>query len=172
MDLKEILSISGKPGLYKMVAQTKTGVVVESLLDGKRFTAFTHERISSLEEISIYAEEEDIPIRDVFRKIFEKENGKTSIGHKAPEKELRDYLLEVVPNFDQERVYKSDIKKIIMWYNILADKNMLEFEGEETENDVTREGPDIKPVGEDQPDVGASEKENKNENNSNPKEND
>ncbi len=149
MDLKEIMAISGKPGLYKMIAQTKTGMVVESLLDGKRFTAFAHERISSLEEISIYTEDEDMTLYDVFKAIFEKEGGKASIDHKAPGNELKAYLLEFVPNYDQERVYKSDIKKIIMWYNILADNEMLEFTEEEEEAedvDEVKEGekkPDI-----------------------------
>jgi hypothetical protein len=135
MDLKKILSIAGKPGLYNMVAESKNGVVVESLIDGKRFTAFAHERISSLEEISIYTEDEELSLKEVFKRIYEKQEGAQAIDPKSDKNMLRSYFEEVIPEHDQERVYTSDIKKMIGWYNLLAEKEMLEFEEEEDEKE-------------------------------------
>lgn len=144
MDLKKILSISGKPGLYNMVAQTKNGIVVESITDGKRFTAFAHERMSALEEISIYTDDEDLPLRDVLKNIYEKENGKKSIDPSSSTDELAAYFGEVAPGYDKEKVYKSDIKKVFKWYNLLAEKGLLDFtddnkEEEEKETADTKE---------------------------------
>lgn len=135
MDLKEILSISGKPGLYKLVKQTGNGVIVESLEDGKRFPAFTHQRISSLEEISIFTDTEDMPLKDVFKKMYEKHEGGPSISPKSSSNELEAYFAEIVPEYDEERVYSSHIKKIIQWYNILEKNDMLEFDEEEQEEE-------------------------------------
>ena len=137
MDLKEILSITGKPGLFKVVAQTKNGIVVESLIDQKRITAFSNERMSSLEEISIFSEDEDIPLKDVFKSFYDKYEGKVSISHKSDNKTLKSTFEEIVPDYDTERVYVSDIKKVIQWYNLLAEKEMLNFEDE-----VEEENPD------------------------------
>ncbi len=132
MDLSKILAISGKPGLFNSLAQTKTGVVVESLIDGKRFPAFAHERISSLAEISVFTNDDDMPLEDVFKKIFEKYEGGQAIDHKISGDKLKAFLLEIVPDYDQERVYTSDIKKIVMWYNLLIENEMLDFSEEET----------------------------------------
>ncbi len=131
MELSKILAITGRPGLYKMLAQTKNGLVVESLLDGKRLTAFSHERISSLEEISIFTTDEDLPLKDILKKIFDKQNGEIAISHKSDGKELKAFFIEAVPNYDEENVYVSDIKKVIQWYNLLQEHNLLEFEEEE-----------------------------------------
>ncbi len=133
MDLSKILSISGKPGLHKMLAQTKNGMVVESLSDGKRFTAFVHERVSSLEEISIYTNDEDLLLKDVLKSIFEKQNGEAAISYKSDPAELKAFFEEVVPDYDKENVYVSDIKKVIYWYNLLQEKGMLEFKEEKEE---------------------------------------
>jgi hypothetical protein len=135
MELSKILAITGRPGLYKMLAQTKNGLVVESLLDGKRLTAFSHERISSLEEISIFTTDEDLPLKDVLKKIFDKQNGEKAISHKSGGKELKAFFIEAVPNYDEENVYVSDIKKVIQWYNLLQEHNLLEFEEEEDKSD-------------------------------------
>ena len=137
MDLSEILSISGKPGLFKVVAQTKNGVVVESLLDGKRHTAFASERMSSLEEISVFTEDDDKPLRDVFKSIFDKQDGKAAINHKSDGKALKAFFEEVMPDYDKERVYTSDIKKILQWYNLLLEKEMLSFEDESASAETT-----------------------------------
>ena len=133
MDLSKILSISGKPGLFKMLAQTKNGMVVESLLDGKRFTAFSHERISTLEEISIYTDDEDMPLKDVLKAIYEKQNGEAALSHKSEGDELKSFFEKAVPDYDKENVYVSDIKKVINWYNSLHEHKLLDFTEEELE---------------------------------------
>lgn len=127
MDLSEILAITGKPGLFKMVAKTKNGVVVESLIDGKRIPAFAHEKISSLEEISIFTEDEDLSLKEVFKLIQDKQNGEKAVDHKSDNKTLKLFFEEVIPNYDKDRVYVSDIKKVINWYNMLVEKDILDF---------------------------------------------
>lgn len=133
MDLSKILAISGKPGLYRNIAQTKTGVVVESLIDGKRFPAFGHERISSLAEISIFTTGEDVSLKTVLKKISDKYEGQKVLDHKASGAELRDFMDEILPDYDKERVYSSDIKKLVMWYNLLVEKGLLDFSDEDIE---------------------------------------
>ncbi|MGB0402695.1 MAG: DUF5606 domain-containing protein [Salibacteraceae bacterium] len=134
MDLSKILSISGKGGLFELVGQTKNGVIVISLIDGKRMPAYSNQQISSLEEISIYGEVEDVPLKEIFARIFKMENGKsTSVAPKSPGAELRDYFSDVVPEHDQERVYNSDIKKVLSWYNLLLSKDMINLEEEKSE---------------------------------------
>lgn len=139
MDLSKIISISGKPGLFKIIAQTKNGVVVESLLDKKRFTAFATERMSNLEEISVFSDSEDIPLKDVFKNIYDKLEGKETISYKSKKEELSIFFKEAVPNYDQDKVYISDIKKIFQWYNLLLEKNMLTFEKEEQKKEKETE---------------------------------
>ena len=129
------MAISGKPGLFQMVAQSKNGIVVESLLDGKRFTAFEHERISSLEEISIYTDDEELALKEIFKRLHEKHEGGEAIDPKSDKKILSSYFEELVPEYDQERVYTSDIKKMIAWYNLLVQKEMLDFTEEETDEE-------------------------------------
>ena len=128
--LKEILSISGKPGLYKLINNTSNAIIVESLLDGKRFAAYSNSKIIALEDISIYTEDEDMPLKEVLKRIFEKENGAQALSHKADTEKMLAYFEEIVPEYDQNRVYVSDMRKIIQWYNLLADKKMLSFEEE------------------------------------------
>jgi hypothetical protein len=129
MDLTKILAISGKPGLYKMLSQTKAGFVVESLTDGKRFPVFAHERVSTLEEISIFiAGEDDMPLKEVFKKFFDKLEGKPGPDSTADNKTLKSFFLETLPDYDQEKVYVSDMKKTVAWYNLLLEKGILEFE--------------------------------------------
>jgi hypothetical protein len=135
MDLSKILAISGRHGLFKMISQTKNGVVVESLTDGKRSTAFAQERISSLEEISVFTTGEDMPLKDVFKMIFDKLEGGPVIDPKSDDINLKDYFAEIVPGYDQERVYASDIKKMLTWYNTLAELKMLDFTEEITEEE-------------------------------------
>ena len=148
MDLSKILAISGKPGLYKNIAQTKSGVVVESLTDGKRFPAFAHEKISSLAEISVFTTDEDIPLNDVFRKIYEKYEGGKCIDHKVSSDELKAFFEEILPEYDRERVYTSDIKKIVMWYNLLVEKEMMDFSDEEEEAEKNKDEKDGEPASE------------------------
>ena len=129
--LKEILSISGKPGLQRMVSNSSNAIIVESLIDGKRFPAYSNAKIIALEDISIYTETEDMPLKEVFKRMYDKEGGKQAISHKEPNEKIVAYFNEVVPEYDKERVYTSDIKKIIQWYNLLVSKGILNFETEE-----------------------------------------
>lgn len=123
MELKDIVAINGKPGLYEIKAQSKGGIIVESLIDSKRIPVTVTHNISALNEIAIYTYEEEIPLRIVLKSIGEKENGKEALSHKENDKVLTSYFREVLPNFDEERVYTSNIKKIVQWYNLLASKN-------------------------------------------------
>jgi len=119
-----IISISGKPGLFKLLTSTKAGIIAESLSDKKRVMApFTN--ISALDEIAIYTYEEEVPLWEVFKKIAEKENYEAAISHKASKQELEAYLKEVLPNYDEDRVYPSHIKKIVQWYNLLQESGLL-----------------------------------------------
>ena len=127
MDLSKILSISGKPGLFKVISQLKNAVLVESLTDKKRFPAFAHEKISSLKEISVFTTGEDKPLKDVLKTMNDKYEGKAAIDTKVDDKTLKALFLELVPDYDSERVYISDIKKIINWYNLLAENSLLDF---------------------------------------------
>lgn len=156
MDLSKILSISGKPGLYKTLAQTKNGLVVASLTDGKKFTAFSHEKFSSMEEISIYTTDEDRPLKEVLKAIFEKQNGGKAISHKSSPAELKAFFKEMVPDYDEENVYVSDIKKVVNWYNTLVEHEILNFEEDEnTKEDVVED----EPVEENTGDVAEESKE-------------
>lgn len=119
MDLSGIISISGRPGLYKVVAQGKNSIIVESLMDNKRFPAYATDRISALEDISIYTHEGDKPLKEIFADIYKKEDGKEGPSHKQDMSVLQAYILEIIPDYDEERVYPSDIKKLLQWYNML-----------------------------------------------------
>ena len=128
--LKTILSISGKPGLYKLVSQGKNMLIVESLADKKRFPAYGNEKIISLGDIAMYTDTEDVPLQEVLLSMKKKENGAAVAMDlkKASADDLRAYLAEVLPTFDRDRVYPSDIKKLITWYNLLVAANMADFE--------------------------------------------
>ena len=127
MSLDKILSISGKPGLFQIVTQTRTGAVVESLIDKKRITVGPHSNISILSEIAIYTLTEEVPLREVLKKVKDKEGGKpTSISHKDGKDTLEEFFFEVLPEYDEDRVYPSDIKKVVQWYNLLQKNNLLD----------------------------------------------
>ena len=121
MKIEKIIAISGKPGLYEIKSQTKGGVIVESLLDKKRFPVNSMHNLSTLSDIAIYTYDEEKPLIDVFLDIYKKEEGKKAIDHKSSKQELLDYFSEVLPDYDDERVYASNIKKVIQWYNTLID---------------------------------------------------
>lgn len=139
MDLSGIISISGKPGLFKVIASNRTSLVVESLQDGKRTTALPTHRISALEDISIYTEDDDVPLKDVYTTIYEKENGGQAPNHKGDMADLKAYLAEVLPDYDEDRVYNSDIKKLFQWYNLLHAADALKPEEEEITEDAVSE---------------------------------
>lgn len=136
MDLTGIIAISGRPGLYKVIAQGKNNIIVESLIDNKRFPAYSTDRISALDDISIYTYDEDAPLRDLLTAIYTKEGGKECPSHKEDMKVLQTYLLEILPNYDQERVYPSDVKKMFQWYNLLHKSGNLKVKEEKAEEVV------------------------------------
>ena len=139
MSLEKVLSISGKPGLYKLKNQTRTGFLAESLLDGKTINVSGRHNVSLLSEIAIYTLTEEVPLREVFKKISEKEDGKETINHKASKEELEEYFFGVMPDYDEDRVYASDIKKVVQWYNMLIKNGMTDFSEakEESKEDST-----------------------------------
>lgn len=138
MDLSGIISISGKAGLYKVIAQGKNSIIVESLVEKKRFPAYATDRISALEDISIYTYEGDTPLREIFADIYKKQDGKEAPSHKEDVATLQEYLQEILPDYDEERVYPSDIKKLFQWYNMLLNSgNLIPSEEEETETKET-----------------------------------
>lgn len=135
--LKDIISISGKGGLFRYIAQARNGIVVESIEDNKRHVASSTARVSSLEDIAIFTDDEELPLADIFFMIHERTEGKETLSHKSPTDELTSFFEELVPEYDQARVYLSDIKKVFQWYNQLHSHNMLEViekEEEESEN--------------------------------------
>jgi Domain of unknown function (DUF5606) len=134
--LKGILSISGQPGLYKVVSEGKNSVVIESLLTGKKSTAYADAKMSSLEDIAIYTASEDVPLKKIFKKISDKENGGQAIDPKGSSEELKKYFELILPDYDKDRVYGSDVKKVISWYNLLNEKGLIVFEGEASEDVV------------------------------------
>jgi hypothetical protein len=140
MELKGILAISGEPGLYKMVKQSKNSIIVESITDGKRFPAYASAKISALEDIAIYTNDGDVQLGKVMRKIYEKEEGKaTTVSHKADNKEIKAYFEQILPNYDQDRVYVSDMKRLLNWYNLLQTNNMLQLKDESAEEKTEAE---------------------------------
>ena len=140
MSLDKILSISGKPGLFQIVTQTRTGAVVESLIDKKRITVGPHSNISILSEIAIYTLTEEVPLREVLKKVKDKEGGKpTSISHKDGKDTLEEFFFEVLPDYDEDRVYPSDIKKVVQWYNLLQKNNLLDDLEEKVEENSSEE---------------------------------
>ena len=142
MDLTKIVSISGKPGLYVVKSQAVGRLIVESVIDGKCIPAFARDRMSSLEEISIFSMDEDRPLKEVFMMIHDKMGDKVDFDYKkASPDELREKFALVMPDYDEEAVYPSDMKKVFAWYQMLVDKNLLDFTVEEEKKEETPEEP-------------------------------
>lgn len=131
MEFNKIISVAGKPGLFHAISQTKTGFIVESLIDKKRFPIPSNNNVSLLENIAIYTYEEEVPLLTVFKTMYEKTEGKETISHKESGQKLTAYFSEILPEYDEERVYTSNIKKVIQWYNLLV-KSGLDFSVIET----------------------------------------
>lgn len=130
--LKEILSISGKPGLFKLVSQGKNMLIVESLADGKRIPAYSKDKVVSLGDIAIYTEDEEVKLNVVLESIRSKENGgQCSIDPKSDNDSLRKYMAEILPDYDRDRVYPSDIRKLLSWYNSLITSGIVDFSQKE-----------------------------------------
>lgn len=133
MDLKEILAISGYGGLFRFISQGRNGIIVEGLEDKKRMNAFAHYKVSSLSDIAIFSDSGEISLKKIFKTIFDLENGGLAMNGKIDEKKLKEYFLKILPDYDREKVYVSDIKKVIAWYNILHRNGITNFEEETTE---------------------------------------
>ncbi len=134
MNLEKILAISGKPGLYALKVQTRTGFVAESFIDGKRITVGMKSNVSLLSEISVYTYDAEKPLVDVMHAIATKQNCEPTISDKENNDVLENYFKEILPDYDQERVYASDIKKILKWYNMLQAKGLVNLDEPKVEN--------------------------------------
>lgn len=131
VDLKKILSISGYPGLFEFISQAKSGIIVEAVSDKKRMCVSTTTKVSSLSDIAIYTDTEELALQEVMQKVKDKENGGVAISPKSSPDELKKYFAEILPDYDRDRVYVSHIKKVLEWYNLLQQHNMLDFIEEE-----------------------------------------
>ena len=127
MSLEKVIAISGKPGLFEIISRTKSGLIVESMADGKRFPVNSVHNVSTLNDIAIYTYEEEVPLKQVLTNIHEREDGKSSIDPKSDKQTLLSFFGEVLPGFDEERVYPSNIKKVVSWYNTLVESG-FDFE--------------------------------------------
>lgn len=130
MDLKDILAVSGQSGLFKFISQGRQGIIVESFTDKKRTCIYSTQKVNALTDIAVYTEDEEIPLSDIFKNIYKKENGGETISYKSSGEELKKYMAEILPDYDRERVYVSDIKKVLSWYNILLKLKLLKFKEE------------------------------------------
>jgi len=157
MALKDIMAISGQSGLFKFVSQGRNGIIVESLVDGKRTHVSASAKVSALSDISIFTNEGEESLSKVLESIKQKESGAQAISHKSSNDELRKYFAQILPNFDEERVYVSDIKKVLNWYNQLQSINMLDF-ADEDEDKANDEKPE-KAEEESKPKAEAKKKE-------------
>lgn len=163
MELKGILAISGYSGLFKLVKQSQSGIIVESLETKKRMPAYATTKITSLEDSAVFLEnEQEIPLIDVFKKIYDKEEGGQAINHKSDGSQLKRYFSEVLPEYDKDRVYVSDIKKIINWYNTLQKFDMFDFsEAETMETEAEKNDNDKNSIENDSQDTGAVEEDSR-----------
>jgi len=138
--LKKIVAISGKPGLYKVLSQGKNMLIVESLADGKRIPAHSSEKVVSLGDISMFTEAEDKPLHEILEAMKAKENGgKAGIDPKSDNNALRTYFAQIVPDYDRERVYPTDIRKLVQWYNTLMETGNTDFTPEEATDEAVAE---------------------------------
>jgi len=128
MDLSRVIAISGKPGLYRLVSQTRNGFVVEDLDKGRKVSIAANYNVSLLDNVAIYGVSQEFPLAEVFFRIYKKENGGPAIDHKSSGAELRAYMEQVLPEYDDSRVYDSDLKKLFQWYNILQSKELLNID--------------------------------------------
>ncbi len=139
MGLEKILAISGKPGLYELTAQSRGGFIVKSIPEGKKMAVNIRHNVSLLSEIAIYTYTEEVPLADIFEKIKEKEDGGEAISPKSSKAEMEKYFTEILPDYDVDRVYTSDMKKIFQWYNLLIKNGFTEFADSEEGKDKSEE---------------------------------
>ncbi|MCR5549682.1 MAG: DUF5606 domain-containing protein [Bacteroidales bacterium] len=134
MDLSNILSITGKGSLYKLISRAPNSFIVEGLEDGHRFPAFSHDGVATLDNIAIFTEDEEVSLQSVFQSIFKKENGQ-KVAVPKDNNALKAYFAEVLPNYDRDRVYVSNIKKVLAWYNILTEHQLIDLEEEKPQEE-------------------------------------
>ncbi len=139
MNFSKVISVAGKPGLYQVISQSKNAVIVQGLNDNKRVAINATQNVSLLENIAIYTYEEDLPLLEVFKAIAVKTNGEKAISHKESGAKLTSFFTEVLPNYDNERVYTSNIKKVIQWFNILIENGFNFSKNEKAETESTKE---------------------------------
>lgn len=125
MNLESVISVTGKPGLYKVISQIKNGLIVESLAEKKRMPIHATDKVSALSDISIYTNDGDMPLAEIYEVIYKKTGGKAAVSHKAKPEELKAFMKDVVPDYDEDRVYNSDLKKLFQWFNLLAENGLL-----------------------------------------------
>ncbi len=133
MDLRNIYHAIGKPGLFELISTNKSGAIIESLIDKKRIQMFASDKLTSVKDVSLFTTGEDVPLEEVFKAIYIKENGGKCIDPKSDNTALKNYMKEVLPEYDQDRVYVSDMKKLFSWYNLLVSENKLDFSEDEKE---------------------------------------
>lgn len=133
MSLDKVISVGGKPGLFKILTQTRAGVLAESLIDGKKMNISARENVSLLSEVAIYTLTEELPLGSVFQKIFDHLSGAPALSHKSSKDDLEAFFFEVLPEYDEDRVYASDIKKVVQWYNLLIDQGFTNFSEDQTQ---------------------------------------
>jgi hypothetical protein len=133
MSLDKVISVGGKPGLFKILTQTRAGVLAESLIDGKKMNISARENVSLLSEVAIYTLTKELPLGSVFQKIFDHLSGAPALSHKSSKDDLEAFFFEVLPEYDEDRVYASDIKKVVQWYNLLIDQGFTNFSEDQTQ---------------------------------------
>jgi hypothetical protein len=142
MEFKDILAISGFGGLFKYISPARNGIIVEGFEDKKRMNAFANYKVSSLNDIAIFADSGEIPLKQIYKKIQEMENGGAAIDHKSDDAKLKEYFEKILPDYDRQKVYLSDIRKLINWYNILQRNGFTNFEEEEKKEEAKAEEKD------------------------------
>jgi hypothetical protein len=158
MNLKEIMAIGGKPGLYKVVTHARNGIIVESIIDQKRLQAFASDKVSTLEEISIYTESGDMPLREVLQTIYRKLEGKPAPDNKGDNNKTKQFFAEMLPEYDKDRVYVSHMQKIISWYNLLIEHNLIDLEDDKAGTPENEENPGPESTEKEQPEKGKKAK--------------
>ena len=139
MKLEGIINVSGKPGLFKIISRSNNTVIIESLTDQKRTAIYSHNQANLLDEIGIYTYNDTVPISDIFTEIAKKTSCGPSINHKSSKDELMNYFRDILPEYDEDRVYISDIKKVIQWYNIMQSVNLIKSSNKETKKKTKKE---------------------------------
>ena len=135
MKITDILAVAGKPGLYQVLASGSASIVVESMLDGKRSSVPGTARVSNLADITMYTQNEDLPLLDILNRMHKEQEGASGPSHKDTAQKIRDFVDGIVPELDHDRVYQSDLKKLVQWYNLLVSKGAFPLEAPESDKE-------------------------------------